>query len=233
MGLFADWFEQAAPAWLQRANGAAYLRTIGSVFDAFVDGAEAAVIARFPEGDPIGGKSGKRAPIPGGQDALGAERMLPRIRMFVPAELDGPYGARLRAAWDDRAFSGSPEGLKRILAAIAATMASPWTATIYDHGGWNPWYSWARAWVLIQATPWVNDGVWSDPGTWGDGPTWGSSATPDQVQNFRAVVRSWCPPWARTDAVIALDGEMWGEPGTWADPGTWGGHAVTWPRLEA
>lgn len=225
MGLFTDWFVNAAPAWMQRPIWAAYLGSVGAQFDAFVAGAELAVQARMPEGDPVAGV----APSVGGQNALGRERFLPRIMMFSP-ELNDAYGARLKNAWNDRAFSGSPEGLRIMLAYIADTMPVAWASAIYED--WNPWYSWARAWILLTDTPWVNDGTWADAGTWDDGATWDSNATPDQVVNFRAAMRSWCPPWARTDAVVTLDGEVWDEPGTWADPGTWGGHAVTWPRLE-
>lgn len=59
---------------------------------------------------------------------------------------------------------------------------------------------WARAWLIIYSTPpnevWTDDGTWDDTATrtWAEDEavgTWGSTATLEQIQGVRDIVRDW------------------------------------------
>lgn len=218
MARYVDYIVNAAPPWLQRERGAAFLRAIGLTLDLISDGVKEAVKARFPT-----------LAAPDAKNEIGTERSSVRATV-LGYETNDAYGLRLQRLWDDAVLRGTKAGVLEILRVIGTTALAPWTYAVYDLDEWNPGYPWADGWICLQAPhPWVNDDVWGGPGTWGDGGTWGSSATPDQVANYRAVVKPWIPAHARVVTIVHLDGELWGEPGTWGDPGTWGGHVAQWP----
>lgn len=63
----------------------------------------------------------------------------------------------------------------------------------------------SRFWVILYPPVdlWVDDDVWGDDATsWGDGGTWGTTATPDQVEGVRAIVRRFMPPHAQCPWII-------------------------------
>lgn len=105
----------------------------------------------------------------------------------------------------------------------------------------SPPTRWARFWLVIYPPP----GLWTEGPTWGDstlwggawgspGYTWGSTATPNQVQAIRALVKLWKPGFAKCEnIIIAFDPDSFsptsgdlpaGQYGPWADDdgtGTW------------
>lgn len=119
------------------------------------------------------------------------------------------------------------------------------TLTIEQHTGAFDWdgstAAWARFWLVIYppSTLWQPGPTWGDSTLWGGawgspGYTWGSTATPNQVQTIRALVKQWKPGFAKCmNIIIAFDPASFsptsgdlpaGQYGPWADDdgtGTW------------
>lgn len=138
-----------------------------------------------------------------------------------PTETDAQYLARLRDAWTAWEFAGTETAIISQLALIGVT------ATIVENGDWD-WDgntgAWARFWVLIESSPWSGSTwQWGDGTRWGDGSTWGTTASVEEVETVRRIVRQWKPAHCFCDSIIVVV-----DPVTWAaeqPDGTWGDWA--------
>jgi len=152
-------------------------------------------------------------------DALslqGEERLSPRYAV----DTDATYRARLRSAWDRWKQGGSEIGMLAELAAygLAAEIVlnSEWD---WDGDATN----WSRFWVVLVSHPWTPPPDLGDPGLALDG-TWtlGSSATPEEVDTVRKIVRRWKPGhMACANIILVFDTDGWpsNQPdGTWDNP---------------
>jgi hypothetical protein len=211
MGTYEAFQRDLAPPWLGGPRGQELLETQGEAKDLVVEGAKDAVKASFVEGGP--------------DDALpylGSARNLVRY----PGDTVDGFRQRIRNAWETWTFAG-----------VEATVLSELTLylpdadwTIVKNRDWTPdlppdgdtaW--WSRFWVLLDAGPWVSDGLWDDPGRWGDEGTWDSDATPSEVAAVRGIVRKWKPGHTICPAIfVGLDANVdrWGPFGAW-DHGDW------------
>lgn len=218
--LFKPFHEDKAPPWLRSTNGTVYLRGVGDVFDDLLETGKHAVKARLPNTTHAT------------TDAIlatGGERLLPR----GPSETMAAYATRVRAAWDDWVFSGTPFGILTALAnagyvvslytakgyayslsggaLVKTALGFPWT---YATAGWNRFH-------VFFATM---------PAGWGGTPP---AATSDEAKFIIATTKLWKPAHAILDHVfIVVSGITWGGT-TWAGS-TYSTAAVTatWPVNE-
>lgn len=91
----------------------------------------------------------------------------------------------------------------------------------------------SRYWVIIYATtdspqkPWARSSLWGDTGlTWGEkGRTWGSTATRDEIDGLRRIVKFWRPDGTRCVHILYVFDDAAFNPADTAPPlpdGTWG-----------
>jgi hypothetical protein len=246
---FRQLFRVLAPRWLTTGHGELVFYSLGLIMDAFAQRGRESILARFPDFAPDDALS-----------RMGHDRRI--VRGFdEPRET---YSARLKRFLDDWKKAGmAPSILRQVLAylapheLIARTVNATGTWVTVDADGvvsqevtwptpnWD-WDGdpdlWARFWVILYppATLWDTDGTWGDPGTWGDGGTWGTTATPEQVESVRSIVRDWKPGAALAPyIIIAFDGASFdpessaGLPdGTWGTWGTGGSGARVPTRLD-
>jgi hypothetical protein len=156
---------------------------------------------------------------------IGTERLSPRYA----ADTEETYRARLLDAPHRFAQAGSEQAMLAELAAagIAATF-------VYDPDwSWDGDDYWSRFWLVVA------DHSWTGPRELGDGSildgTWtlGSSATPEQVDTIRKIVRRWKPlEWICSHVIIVFDETTWAaeQPnGTWEDPSLRSSAGCYWP----
>lgn len=213
---YREYLLQIVPTWLRGRYGGGLMESLGVMLDAQGEGARQAILARLIDEAPW--------------DALplaASERQLERH----PIDDDASWRYRLVRAWQYWCWAGTRRGLTTALlwtgyfAAISIHSASEWGGLA------DPW---THYWIVVQGHPWASDGKWGDPGTWGDGGTWGSTATIEDVERVKRIVRLWQPAEAYCAGVILLlSGELWGSGGLWGDPGTWGAAAVIWKPEES
>ena len=234
------------PAWLV-SNGDSELvgYVVDVVRDAFVERLRHALLVRFPQQDPTG--------TPAPDDALAAIGRDRRITRGL-FESSKAYAARLLLWLDTWNTAGNPITLLKQLEAY--TGPGPTFRTVDVRGNWyslangvprillnlanwdwdgDPFAlaHWSRFWVIIYP-----NGLWEPSATWGSGgifgtpgQTWGSTATLDEVQSIRAIVRDWKPAGTRcVNIIIAFDTTSF-DPGTLRDgsglpDGLWGQQAI-------
>lgn len=211
------------PPWLAKALGTAerVFYVAGAVADGLVEWAYQGVQARLPgHGTPTA------LPL------IGDDR---RIRRG-PAEPDASFAARLKRWRPDWKMAGSPIALigqlrgyftprAPVIRYVNRTngadvgwieVAADGTATyqIVNPANWS-WDALGatepfRFWIVIHSEPgvglWDDDGVWDDPGDWGDGGTWGSTATTEEVETVRLIVKDWQSAGSKpVEVIVAWD----------------------------
>lgn len=230
-------FVRLLPSWLTRDEGELVLYSLGVIGDAFLTRLYQGLFARFPEYAP--------------ESALGhhgRDRKIIRGR----GESAAAYGARLKRWLDDHRRRGNPFArMDQLFAYLQADVvlrnvdhAGNWFTRAVDGtlsyvvaaGNWNwdglPYQYWARFWPIIFTTSalWERDGTWNDGETWGQAGTgtWGSTATREEVDTVRSIVREWSAEHARALwIIISFSGSAF-DPAQSAPPlpdGTWKHHS--------
>lgn len=156
---------------------------------------------------------------------LGEERLSPRYAI----DTDATFQARLKNSWERWKQGGSLQGMLDELTAFGVT-----AELVFDNEwNWdgNDW--WSRFWVVITRHPWtgprsLGDGSELD-GTW----TLGSSATPEEVDTVRKIVRRWKPAHMKCSHIIVVFDEAGfdSDPpdSTWDKPWNRSEDACYWP----
>lgn len=224
---FRTAFYKLLPSWLgggqpspsitvDKDDGERVQYSLGVTIDAFLERCRLGVLARFPDHAP-----------PDALPHLGRDR---RIVRGINESAES-YAERLLRWLDDHRVRGNPYALLEQLRAYCNvdmmartvdargnwfTIAADGTRSAsLDQGNWD-WdgaaaTQWGRFWVILyppsDGSLWTQDPDWGDAdlwsGEWGrDGYTWGSSATPDEVQSVRSIVRSWKPAGTTCEFVI-------------------------------
>lgn len=207
------WLDSAsagAPRWLTQGAGGDWLRALAVFLDASVETAKQGVKLRFP-----------RHASPDALAAIAAERQEARATA-VTYEADQAFAERLRTSWSRRVYSGTKEGLRRVVEAIGF---GPFE--VYDQGEWFPSQPW-HAWVFVPKAshPWGPGPVVGDGTKVGGGKVVGVSMLPSQVRNVREVTASWVPPHVRAYLHLqTVDGPIVGDGSEVGDGSTVGGES--------
>lgn len=211
------------PDWLVKDEGESELVgfALDAVKDAFVERLRQGRLSHFPQQDPTG--------TPAADDALAA---MGRDRLIVRGinEPSKTYAARLIPWLDVHATRGNPFTLLKELSDYCGP--GPAFRTVDAKGNWFSraadgtqsvllsqanwdWSTldlpkqWSRFWVILYPNGLWNPGVnWGDPTfIWGaPGLTWGTTATPEQVQSVRGIIRDWKPGGTTCiNIIIAFD----------------------------
>ena len=233
------------PPWLTVNGESGQLGfALDVIKNAFVERCRLGLMVRFPQQDPQG--------TPAPDDALAA---MGRDRRMVRgiSETSKAYAARLLTWLDVWATAGNPFTLMNQLAAYMGPL--PDIRTVDVRGNWftrladgtqsallnqanwdwdgaaDALARWSRFWVIIYPNGlWTSSAKWGDGGQWGDGRTWGSSATSDQVQTIKGIVKTWKPAGTRCiNIILAFDNTTFLpttlRDGTGLPDGTWGSPA--------
>lgn len=142
---------------------------------------------------------------------IGDERSMPRY----PIESSADHLARLKEAWNAWAEAGTDKGMIKRFAELGLTV------TIQENHTWD-WDGdsdyWSRFWVVIATHPWSGPPTWDSPGIWDDGGVWDVSASQQEVETLRSIVRRWKPARMICDSIIVVH-----TPGSWSGTpdGTW------------
>lgn len=184
---FRDLLLGISPPWLRKRRASELWDVLGLALDGFADTARDAVKARFVNLAP--------------SDALGfigADRLLERYA----TQSEDSWRAWIEAAWDLWTFAGTENSVERALAEAGFTGASVHQANGTPPPGWvGAWppdsdtANWSRFWVWL-AEPWPfpwQPVLWGDGHKYGDGHTWGSTATKQEIDLVRRIVRKWAP----------------------------------------
>lgn len=222
---YRTFLTRLVPSWLQRAVSELFLRAHGDALDELATKAKDAT------------KAGLVAVA--SSDALpyhGLERGLPRFA----GESDASHRARLVAAWETYETAGtragplSTGGTYGLVGMLSAALPG---VTVQVRAYRDPYLGplrrgyWSEFWVVLTGVPWTIR-TWGT-GTWGDGSTWGSTATQEQAETAKNIVRTfkaaheWCPA-----IVVVFEGRTWGDGSEWGDPGVvWDAdaNAIYWP----
>ena len=249
-GSFGPYFRTSrqfmGPPWLV-SNGESQLvgYTLDTLKDQLTERTRQSLLARFPQQDPYG--------TPASDDALAA---IGRDRRIVRGinESSASYAARLLLWLDTWNTAGNPITLLKQLAAYCGPLPNFRTVDVrgnwysltggvpsvsLNQGNWdwdgNPLALtyWSRFWIIIYPNGlWSTGSTWGDGSKWGDGRTWGSTATLDQVQTIRGIVRDWKPAGTTcVNIILAFDNSSF-NPATARDgaglpDGTWGNWGKT------
>lgn len=230
------------PAWLLRFHVGRSLFALGALADATLELAYQGMLARFPG-----------AGTPTALSRIGRDRGM-RRGLAEPAEA---YAARLVGARSDAKTLGNPYTLMRRVRASFFPL-KPRMRVVNANGTWytlntddtrerhvtlpTPNWDWdgsatklSRAWLIIYSTgaeaPWQRDGTWGDGVAWSPDPslgTWGSTATLEQVEDIRAMIREAKSAGALYEKIIvAFDDDAF-DPTDTSPPlpdGTWAKHS--------
>jgi hypothetical protein len=194
------------PSWLSSADdGLQVQHSLGITIDAQAERTYQGVKARFPDHCPA--------------DALPPMSRDRKIIRGINEPADA-FAERLIRWLDDHRVRGNPYALLDQLQAFLQTAmvirtvdnrgnwftidADGNRSALIDQGNWD-WdgdtASWSRFWVILYppSTLWLQDDpAWGDADLWGGewgraGYTWGSTATSDEVDGVRTIIRQWKP----------------------------------------
>jgi len=235
-----DAIREIVPGFLRGFWGYRLMYAIAAQLDAIGDALTAGVKLRFPNL-----YSAESLPI------IGRERGI--TRGFD--EPDDVYSVRLENWWGDHRTKGNPYSLLRQLRGYftphavkmrVVNNAGAWYTQNADgsleyahNSNWDwdgaPATEWSRYWVILYppADLWVPDGTWGDGDVWGaDGTTWGSTASIEQVETIRFIVKEWRGPHSVCVNIIVVFDPTAFDPTDTQPPlpdGTW----AHWSKLVA
>lgn len=198
MSSFRDDGVDLDPPWLQKPNGAGFMRSFRTVLDALVARTVESVKLPMPgEGSPTA------------LGYVGNDRNIER----GPNQTDDGYVAQLRMAFDTWRNAGGARTLLTQLRAYFAPSNGPPMRLVSNRATWHEidpvtgvvtktidgtnwdWDGltdrWWRGWPIIDVTGLWELRLWGD-GIWGDG-VWGSTMTESEVISIRAIVAKWKP----------------------------------------
>lgn len=206
----------AAPRWLLRNQGAAWLRASGDAKDEALARLKAAVKVRFLS-----------MASHGALEAAGDERLLDR----AAGETDASYVVRLRNAWNLWRFGGTATGLLTALRDLGYA-----SAIVVVSAGY--FYQWSGGIVIrtqvpvVPATPGftlAGPGIWNRFAVIFPAPPTGWITKPAdddlRVELIRRTIRRWKSGFSRCAGfVVLVSGHVWG----WPSPRLWGGTSDKW-----
>lgn len=201
---YEEWMEKAQPPWLQNEAGRRWARALGHVLDRAVDGAQDAVLARYPSYAP--------------EDALnlvGEGRAIARFG----GELETAYRERLPQAFAFWALAGTLTGV------LLWLDAAGYDAYVYEHFRDDP-SIWAEfsVWLWPKIAAYTTD-RWDDgEGVWDDGTPWDYALASTELSRIPALLREVKPAHARVRRVYYIPGpkDAWDDgAGAWDDGGVW------------
>ena len=222
-------FYKLGPKWLTSGEGESVLFSLHVVVDAWLERARLGVYARFPDSAP--------------DDAIAA---ISRDRKIIRGlnESKTSFAKRLIKWLDTHRIRGNPFALlEQIRAYLQADVVLRtvdqngnwfWIDADGSHhfqlksGQWN-WDSvsttnWSRFWVIVYGRTLWTSPEYNDGSEFESGHVWGLSATPDQIDGLRTIVRQFKPSHAKCEnIIIALDDSIF-QPGTALD-GNWGRYS--------
>ena len=232
MATYEEYQRALGPTWLQEANGEAWLGAFGTAKDVILARAKDSVKARLPDLAPA--------------DALPHLAVTMQLERG-PDEAEAAFRARLKEAFNAWVWGGTRKGLLE----YALTPAGLENADTIENRQWSPappdgdTAFWSRFWVVIgEPHPWDDDDSWDgDASTWDDDATatWDSTATLNDVERVKRLIRQWKPGHTTPVAVVLVFSEtihLWDGPDeeTWdeaaASGETWGSGSAffaLWP----
>lgn len=182
----AQWGLELNPATATGFTGELWIAAVGFFHDMMVEVAVQAVKSNQMRSDTF---------HESGLKLIGAERQMPRY----PAETNIQYKDRLRDAWTAYVSAGNFNAIVDQLAHFGLT-AEIWEQTQEGpapaHDSANIWdwddntAKWSRFWTVITGHPYVKL-VWGEFAYGDEGTTWGTSATEEDVQTVRDIIRHW------------------------------------------
>lgn len=220
---FETYLQERTPGWLLRANGVAYVRGIATLCEEMLSRAKQGVKARLLE--YTYDSDADRAPA----DALelaGGERSIRRAR-YATTETDSAYANRLKGAWDEWKWSGTPYGMLRALSALG------YTCTVIQQSGRRFSLSGSNL-AVVNGSPWTFStsgwnrfavAITSMPASWAGTPP---SSSSNEALTLIETVKLWKPAHAICDSIIIATGPVWGLTMTWGSFTWGGGTATTW-----
>jgi hypothetical protein len=233
---FRDLIRDVSPPWLARFWGERYMYAPGLVLDALWTWAQEGLEQRFPD-------LAHDEALP----YMGRDRRI-RRGFIEPANV---YRQRLKRWKRDHQTAGNALALMQQLKAYMfgfdvrircvndrgtwQTLDPDGTFTVQQLAfNWNwdnryPASARTRFWVIIYPLDsgiWEKGGHWGDGSRWGDGREWGTTATREQSESIRAIVKEWKPQGTRCPyIIIAFDPASFDPTHSPGDPlpdGSWG-----------
>lgn len=157
----------------------------------------------------------------------GADVVLERL----PGEAVERFRGRIWNAWETWSWAASKRGI------VAALRELGYTAVVVSNADWGAVppdgdvSDWSRLWVFLTGHPFTFP-TWGG-GTWGaPGRRWGSSASPEDLEVLRRVLRKWIGARDRVVSLSIVSGAVWGAASgpwgvsLWGAGGSWG--SVGW-----
>lgn len=204
---FPEFQQRLAPPALAGPWGVRWWASMGAGKEDAADAASDAVTAGFVLEAPT--------------DALarhGADVVLERL----PGEPLEEFRARIHSAWETWKWAASKKGVLLALGELG------YGGVIVANGEWSPeppdgrTGDWSRCWVYLLDHPftipkWGASSVWGAPGRY-----WGSSASPEDLEVIRRVLRKWIGARDRVVSVNVVFGRVWGAAGGPWGVGSWG-----------
>lgn len=220
---------RSAPPWLQRTQGAPYLYALGLTLDSVREWALQGIEAGFPQlaGSDAQEYLARDHGIVRGameSDASFGQRLSRWLQawkraghayevMQQVADYLGDYAVPMRivtntGVWYDRAADG--------------TFSRTYAASSWDWDGASS--SWWRFWLIIYPPSGLWDRTYWGDASWGSG-TWGSTATLEEVQTVREIVRRFKPAHAKCTNIVISYGAAGNTVASWT-AGTPGGDGT-------
>jgi hypothetical protein len=227
---FLETFDRYVPSWLSDGEGGLVLGSLALMVDAAIDRCRQGLEARMPS----------RAP----DDAM---QWIGRDRKITRGinESKARYAARLIRWLDDHRVRGNPYALHDQLRAYMqvdvmvrtvdrrgnwfTTSAAGVRSVSINAANWN-WdgvaaSSWSRFWVIIYPTaaglPWSPSVGDAGGASWPVGGTIGTTATPDDVNCVRSIIKDWKPAGTFCEWIIVAFDPASFDPAAPVPDGTW------------
>lgn len=240
---FRSVFYKLAPSWLTTGDGERVLWSLGVMLDASVERVRLGLLARWPEYNPPADALAAMGRDRGILRGINESSTAYAARLIPWLDAHKKRGTAFELIRQIRAYLGGNIMVRTVdergnwhTIDAAGVKSYRLNAGNWDWDGSTPPTKRGRFWVIIYP-PDTAAGVfkvgptWGDPSLWGgawgtSGYTWGTTATPEQVQSVRSIVREWKPAGTRCSHIIVAFDETsfdpMGAPGAPLPDGTWG-----------